>query len=114
MNLVEFWKTFGSTLLSILASLIVIILYFVKKRPTANLLDREIIDLLYIIPDFIKDAETKYQRGEDKKAFVLKEIESYLSCIVFDKCSVDYKSLLSFMDSFVESVLDTPRKKKGE
>lgn len=113
MNFTRFLVDNWSSLLSIIISIIVFIIALVKKRPVSNLWDREINDLMFMIPSFIQEAETKFQYGEDKMKFVLNKIESYLNCIIVpEEQKADRDAYLSIFKSYIENILSTPRKKK--
>lgn len=112
LAVIDFIRENLSWILSIAAAIAAIIFAIIKKRPVANFWDRELIDLIMLLPTFICEAEIKFQRGEEKLAFVKSKIESYLKCIIVgENARLDYEAALSLLMSQVEQILDTPRKK---
>lgn len=112
LAVIDFIRENLSWILSIGAAVAAIIFAIIKKRPVANFWDRELIDLLMLLPTFICEAEIKFQRGAEKLAFVKSEIEKYLKCIIVgENARLDYDAVLFTLMQQVEKILDTPRKK---
>lgn len=112
MDVIDFIRENLSWILSLVAAIAAIVFAIIKKRPVANFWDRELIDLLMVLPTFISEAEVSFQRGEEKLAFVKSEIEKYLKCIIVgENARLDYDAVLLTLMQQVEAILDTPRKK---
>lgn len=99
--------------LSCLLVLISFILSLLRKRPVANVMDKDITDLVMLLPGWIAEAETKFDYGVDKKAFVVDKATCYLKnhLVLSDD---EISSWLLVIGAQIEAILDTPRKKKGE
>lgn len=108
----DFFQSNIGWILSVASAIVVLLLYIFKRKPVANLWDKELLDLVIRIPTFIYDAEVKFQTGEQKLAYVKICIEETLKCIVLpDRYAADYDAILDTLLVYVEDVLRTPRKK---
>lgn len=108
----NFFQSNIGWILSVVSAIVVLLLYICKRKPIANLWDKELLDLVIRIPTFIYDAEVKFQTGERKLAYVKCEIEKYLKCIALpERYTADYEAILDTLLHYVEDVLSTPRKK---
>lgn len=104
----EWLKPLCYLIVSVISTVVVIVC---KKKRCINELDNIKQEVLSVLPEFISSVEYLIGAGNgaDKKRMVLDAINDFVK----KKFSVNLpSSLLSFFGDRIESILDTPQKKK--
>lgn len=66
--------------------------------------------LLVLLPDYIKEAEFKYNNGSDKLYYVMTKVYAYLNSLNLK--THEKEKLAVQCVSYIENVLSTPQKKE--